>query len=107
MLPFFFQAVKGSGKMRFNKNELSRLAAQPSHKFEKEGVLFIKEKQEGFFLRKSESKLMSFLVIRIFHVLLYHVYGYMVYDLNPTNCRIYVTFLTFSKYFVLTYYKTF
>ena len=58
----FFQAVKGSGKMRFNKNELSRLAAQPSHKFEKEGVLFIKEKQEGFFLRKSESKLICFIL---------------------------------------------
>ena len=55
-----FQAVKGSGKMRFNKNELTRLAAQPSHKFEKEGVLFIKEKQEGFFLRKNESKLNLF-----------------------------------------------
>jgi hypothetical protein len=32
-----------------------RQAAQPSHKFEKEGVLFIREKQEGFF-RKTESK---------------------------------------------------
>ena len=58
----FFQAVKGSGKMRFNKNELTRLAAQPSHKFEKEGVLFIKEKQEGFFLRKSECKLLFYLI---------------------------------------------
>ena len=48
--------------MRFNKNELTRLAAQPSHKFEKEGVLFIKEKQEGFFLRKSESKLLFYLI---------------------------------------------
>ena len=49
--------------MRFNKNELTRLAAQPSHKFEKEGVLFIKEKQDGFFLRKSESKLLLYLFL--------------------------------------------
>ena len=52
--------------MRFNKNELTRLAAQPSHKFEKEGVLFIKEKQEGFFLRKSESKSLLYL-FRLLH----------------------------------------
>ena len=43
--------------MRFNKSEVAALAlGQPSHKFEKEGVLFVKEKQEGFF-RRSESKL--------------------------------------------------
>ena len=40
--------------MRFNKSEVTALARQPSHKFEKEGVLFVKEKQEGFF-RRSES----------------------------------------------------
>ena len=53
---FLFQAVKASTQMRFNKSEVTCLAAQPSHKFEKEGVLFIREKQEGFF-RKTESKL--------------------------------------------------
>ena len=75
-LLFFFQAVKGSGKMRFNKNELSRLAAQPSHKFEREGVLFIKEKQEGFFLRKSESKFNSLFlnITKHFMVLFYKDY---------------------------------
>ena len=46
--------------MRFNKSEVTGLAAQPSHKFEKEGVLFIREKQEGFF-RKTESKTLPFL----------------------------------------------
>ena len=50
----FLQAVKASTQMRFNKSEVTCLAAQPSHKFEKEGVLFIREKQEGFF-RKTES----------------------------------------------------
>jgi len=50
-----FQAVTSSSQMRFNKLELTSLAAQPPHKFEKEGVLFIREKQEGFF-RKTESK---------------------------------------------------
>lgn len=41
--------------MRFNKQELITLAVQPSTKFEKEGILYIRERQEGFF-RKSESK---------------------------------------------------
>jgi inositol polyphosphate-4-phosphatase len=37
--------------MRFN--DLTSLATQPGNKFEKEGVLFLTEKQEGFF-RKTE-----------------------------------------------------
>lgn len=37
--------------MRFNKNELIAVASLPSNKFEKEGVLLITEKQEGFFRR--------------------------------------------------------
>ncbi|KAG5883497.1 hypothetical protein JTB14_013927 [Gonioctena quinquepunctata] len=41
--------------MRFNKQELVTLATQPSTKFEKEGILYIRERQEGFF-RKSERK---------------------------------------------------
>lgn len=41
--------------MRFNKQELVTLATQPASKFEKEGVLFLRERQEGFF-RRSESK---------------------------------------------------
>uniref|UniRef100_A0A2M4CZ46 phosphatidylinositol-3,4-bisphosphate 4-phosphatase n=1 Tax=Anopheles darlingi TaxID=43151 RepID=A0A2M4CZ46_ANODA len=41
--------------MRFNKQELVTLATQPSNKFEKEGPLFVTEKQEGFF-RKTEGK---------------------------------------------------
>ncbi len=40
--------------MRFNKNEMITLALQPAHKFDKEGVLIIWEKQEGFF-KRSES----------------------------------------------------
>nr|XP_015834055.1 PREDICTED: type I inositol 3,4-bisphosphate 4-phosphatase [Tribolium castaneum] len=41
--------------MRFNKQELITLATQPSTKFEKEGILYIRERQDGFF-RKAESK---------------------------------------------------
>ncbi|XP_022917406.2 inositol polyphosphate-4-phosphatase type I A isoform X1 [Onthophagus taurus] len=41
--------------MRFNKLELETLATQPTSKFEKEGVLYIRERQEGFF-RKSERR---------------------------------------------------
>lgn len=37
--------------MRFNKQELATLASQPSNKFDKEGVLYITERQEGFFRR--------------------------------------------------------
>ncbi|KAK2585459.1 hypothetical protein KPH14_010118 [Odynerus spinipes] len=40
--------------MRFNKQELLTLATQPSQKFEKEGVLYVRERQEGFF-RRTES----------------------------------------------------
>ncbi|XP_070165574.1 inositol polyphosphate-4-phosphatase type I A isoform X2 [Polyergus mexicanus] len=40
--------------MRFNKQELLTLATQPSQKFEKEGVLYLRERQEGFF-RRTES----------------------------------------------------
>ncbi|XP_067004000.2 inositol polyphosphate-4-phosphatase type I A [Anabrus simplex] len=42
--------------MRFNKQELTTLATQPSQKFDKEGVLFLRERQEGFF-RRSEISL--------------------------------------------------
>ena len=52
---FFLQTMKAVGRMRFNKSEVAALAAQPSHKFEKEGVLFVKERQEGFF-RRTESE---------------------------------------------------
>lgn len=38
-------------EMRFNKQELATLATQPSNKFEKEGVLYVTEKQDGFFRR--------------------------------------------------------
>ncbi|XP_014473969.1 PREDICTED: type I inositol 3,4-bisphosphate 4-phosphatase isoform X5 [Dinoponera quadriceps] len=37
--------------MRFNKQELLTLATQPSQKFEKEGILYVRERQEGFFRR--------------------------------------------------------
>ena len=43
-----------AAKLRsFNSRELSFLAQQPSENFSKEGVLMIKEKQEGLF-RKGE-----------------------------------------------------
>ena len=55
------RGVVGS-KMKFNKAEIALLANQPSHKFDKEGVLFVREKQEGFF-KKNEGK------ARIVHLL--------------------------------------
>ena len=43
-------AVAG-GRMKFNKAEIALLAAQPSNKFQKEGVLLMREKQEKFYKR--------------------------------------------------------
>ena len=48
--------------MRFNKAEVAALASQPSsssvisRQFDKEGTLFVRERQEGFF-RRTESEL--------------------------------------------------
>lgn len=39
------------GNMRFNRQELITLASNPATQFEKEGLLFITERQEGFFRR--------------------------------------------------------
>lgn len=42
-------------EMRFNKQEMITLAQQPSNRFDKEGLLFVRERQEGFF-RRTESE---------------------------------------------------
>ena len=39
----------------FLKAEVAALASQPSSRFDKEGTLFIRERQEGFF-RRTESE---------------------------------------------------
>jgi len=52
---FFYFTVTPFLTMRFNKQELTTLATQPSQKFDKEGVLFLRERQEGFF-RRTESE---------------------------------------------------
>lgn len=49
--------------MRFNKNEMVTLALQPAHKFDKEGVLIIWERQDGFF-KRSESTYSDDFVVR-------------------------------------------
>lgn len=54
--------------MRFNKQEMITLAQQPSNKFDKEGLLFVRERQEGFF-RRTESEyllLAQFVKVRAF-----------------------------------------
>lgn len=45
--------------MRFNKQELATLATQPSNKFEKEGILHVTERQDGFFRRTEGNILFS------------------------------------------------
>lgn len=39
--------------MRFNKQELVAIASQPSQNFDREGILVLRERQDGFF-RRSE-----------------------------------------------------
>ena len=60
--------------MKFNKAEVVLLASQPSSKFEKEGVLFVREKQEGFFKRnegelEDESQIMEAVPVKTIFVL--------------------------------------
>ena len=62
------------GRMKFNKAEVALLASQPSSKFEKEGVLFVREKQEGFFKRnegelEDESQIMEAVPVKTIFVL--------------------------------------
>ena len=62
------------GRMKFNKAEVALLASQPSCKFEKEGVLFVREKQEGFFKRnegelEDESQIMEAVPVKTIFVL--------------------------------------
>lgn len=57
--------------MRFNKQELATLATQPSNKFEKEGVLYVTEKQEGFF-RKTEGNSQVF---SMYDIIIYIIYS--------------------------------
>lgn len=52
-------------EMRFNKQELATLATQPSNKFEKEGILYITERQDGFF-RRTESKQLTHSHVHLF-----------------------------------------
>ncbi|XP_045108228.1 LOW QUALITY PROTEIN: inositol polyphosphate-4-phosphatase type I A-like [Portunus trituberculatus] len=50
VLPCLTEVWRGGG-MRFNKAELACLAAHPSHQFDKEGVLLLRERHDGFFRR--------------------------------------------------------
>lgn len=70
---------KKANEMRFNKQELATLATQPSNKFEKEGILYITERQDGFFRRAESKNLPHFLqfIIRFFHV---HKYNICVHE---------------------------
>ena len=49
--------------MRFNAKELSFLSGQSRERFEREGTLFIREKQEGLF-RRSEAFVERFCRLR-------------------------------------------
>ncbi|KAI5729691.1 hypothetical protein M8J76_005429 [Diaphorina citri] len=53
--------------MRFNKQEMLTLATQPSQKFDKEGILFLRERQDGLF-RRSEREPSSLMHLKCFPV---------------------------------------
>lgn len=55
--------------MRYNKQELVALASQTAQNFDREGVLVLKERQDGFF-RRSEGRFSCFSDI---HVVLYDI----------------------------------
>lgn len=55
--------------MRFNAKEICAVASQPSYKFEKEGILFIKERQDGLFRRSDGEYCMLFRGFRYHEVL--------------------------------------
>lgn len=70
--------------MRFNKQEMLTLATQPSQKFDKEGVLFLRERQDGLF-RRSERE----------------CYYFLVYYIRNTIDLLGVTEVSFSFFFYL------
>lgn len=55
MLIYLDLIIGLANEMRFNKQEMITLAQQPSNRFDKEGLLFVRERQEGFF-RRTESE---------------------------------------------------
>ena len=59
MLISGFPGREELNKMKFNKAECAAVASQPSTKFDKEGVLFIREKSERFY-KRTEGKFYAF-----------------------------------------------
>ncbi|XP_075157465.1 inositol polyphosphate-4-phosphatase type I A [Haematobia irritans] len=75
--------------MRFNKAELSTLASNPKTKFEKEGLLIITERQEGFF-RKTDVNYPRWCKLRgnlLFYLKDHDPYSSPVGVLVLENCR--------------------
>ncbi|XP_023330385.1 type II inositol 3,4-bisphosphate 4-phosphatase [Eurytemora carolleeae] len=48
--------VVGGSRMKFNRTEMGLLACQLGHRFDKEGVMFVRERQDGFFRRNEKTK---------------------------------------------------
>lgn len=69
-------------EMRFNKQELATLATQPSNKFEKEGILYVTERQDGFFRRSEGKRFHPFFVSSLQNMTVSWGYKYIV--LNTT-----------------------
>lgn len=67
--------------MRFNKQELATLATQPSNKFEKEGILYVTERQDGFF-RRTEGKYNSREIFVLFYFLRSFDFNHTLFSLN-------------------------
>lgn len=93
--------------MRFNKQELATLATQPSNKFEKEGILYVTERQDGFF-RRTEGKNDLNFHLKLFYFLLYtkkkcienHQNSIYVFDSNrkEESIRVKISFMNKNSY---------
>jgi len=62
--------------MRFNAKELACLACQSSDQYDKEGVLFVKERQEGFFRKGEGFCTICYIILQcgidMIYVVIYH-----------------------------------
>lgn len=89
--------------MRFNSRELSCLAHQNSGRFDKEGVLFAKERQEGIFRKSEGFNLTCYPRSILVDALINYIYLFSVLFVIIFVCLAFVRFLimvcSFDIYF--------
>jgi hypothetical protein len=87
--------------MRFNKQELITLATQSSTRFEKEGILYVRERQDGFF-RKSESKyVFNSVILYFFYESILNMNNYSKICCATKETTTIFLFISFCPYFLV------